>query len=61
MLGVMGGILMEFVPGTGAIANVIIDAGVRVGEAFGCGVALAAFYGLKHSKGQELDPLPSAE
>jgi hypothetical protein len=61
MLGVMGGILMEVVPGTGAIANIVIDAGVRVGEAFACGVALAAFYGLKQSKGQELEPLPSAE
>jgi len=61
MLGVLGGILMEVVPGTGAIANILIDAGVRVGEAFACGVALAAFYGLKRSTGQELDPLPSAE
>jgi len=61
MLGVMGGILMEVIPGTGALANIFIDAGVRMGEAFASGVALVAFYGLKHSKGQELAPLGAAE
>jgi hypothetical protein len=61
LIGIMGGILMEVVPGTEAIANILIDAGVRVGEAFAAGVALATFYGLKHSKGQELAPLNVAE
>jgi len=61
LLGVMGGTLMEVVPGTEAIANILIDAGERVGKAFASCVALVAFYGLKHSKGQELAPLGTAE
>jgi uncharacterized membrane protein len=59
-LGFLGGLITELIPGTGAISNILIDAGSRLVEAFTCGVALAAFYGLKRSRGEALEPLPGS-
>ncbi|MCY1079193.1 hypothetical protein [Archangium lansingense] len=59
-IGFVGSLIDELLPISGAVSSILIDAGIRLAEAYSCGVALAAFYGLKRSQGQELEPLPSS-
>ena len=49
---------MAVVPGSAIVVDVLLGASYQLVGALFSGVSLAAFYGLKRSNGQELEPLP---
>ncbi|QRK07136.1 hypothetical protein JQX13_45000 [Archangium violaceum] len=60
VIGLMTNTLAGLHANAAPLASIVIDTSVRLAEAFTCGVMLAAFYGLKRSQGQGLEPLPAS-